>query len=61
MSAPYARVASNFTRGAVAGITMVARHSNSEDASAIACAWLPEENVMTPLARCSAESRESAW
>lgn len=39
---------------------MVALTPCSLEASAIACAWLPDENVTTPAARCSGVRRAMA-
>jgi hypothetical protein len=34
---------------------------SSRAASATACAWFPDEKVMTPARRWSGEKRDSAW
>src|SRR5690606_29617276 len=38
------------------GMTIVARTPSSRAASAIACAWLPDENAITPARRCAGAS-----
>ena len=39
-------------------MTIAARTPSSCEASATACAWLPEENATTPAARCAASRVE---
>ena len=41
-----------FTAGASDGMTMTRGMSSTWPASAIACAWLPDEKVTTPRRRC---------
>jgi len=50
-SAPYARVPSTFTAGAVVGMTTMAGIENRAAAQATAWPWLPDEYVTTPRAR----------
>ena len=52
-SAPNARVPATFTCGAVVGMTTTAGALSSRAASATACPWFPDENVITPRRRCS--------
>ncbi|MBB4937726.1 hypothetical protein FHR32_002031 [Streptosporangium album] len=56
----YSRVAASLAAGASAGITSVAGISKIRAASATACAWLPEENAITPARRCPGLSRDNA-
>src|SRR5512135_2655380 len=55
-SAPSASVFCIFTRGASAGITIVAGTPSRRAAQATPCAWLPDENATTPALRCAASS-----
>jgi len=45
-----------FTRGASAGMTIVAGMPSIRAAAAIPWAWLPDEKATTPAARCAASS-----
>ncbi len=60
ISAPYPRVAASFIAGVSRGITMVAETPSNRADSATACAWLPDENVITPAVRSAAVSCASA-
>ena len=46
-------MAASLPGGASDGITITDGMSSSRAASAIACAWLPDENAITPARRCS--------
>ena len=58
--APKARHFSTFAIGATVGITTVAGIPSSFPCHASACAWLPADAAITPIARCSWGSESSA-
>ena len=56
----YWRVAASLAAGESAGMTITDGMPSSRADSAMACAWLPEENAITPARRCNGENCASA-